>query len=485
MAPFSGSSIVEACKDENLFGSCFGDMSSWNMWLIVLKALFAVKMTKKELEEYKVRTGREFPPKTQVSEGWLIVGRRGGKSFIMAILAVFFGTFINWMPYLRPGEKAAIFVVAADRDQARIIFRYILGILENIPMLGARMEKPPTARTIELVGNVVIEVRTASFRTIRGYTTAAVLMDEIAFWRSEGSLNPDYEILEAIRPSMDTLPGSMMICASSPHSKRGELHEMFKKYFGRETDDILVWKAPSWVMNPTLSMKRVNRAYDRDPVMADTEYGANFRPDIDSPIPEDVVDSSTVTGRFELPPSQKLVYSAFVDPSGGSQDSFTLGIAHSEENRGVLDLLMEFKPPFSPSVVVKEMAATLHRYGVIEVKGDHYAGVWPSDEFAKHGISYEAAGITKSNIYKEFIPVLMSDRAVLLDNKVMRVQLCNLERRTSRTGNVLIDHGPGGKDDLANVAAGCILECVEDDEVWGSEYYASSEELVSVARYRS
>ena len=36
-----------------------------------------------------------------------------------------------------------------------------------------------------------IEVHTASFRTVRGYTVCAALLDEIAFWRSEESANPD------------------------------------------------------------------------------------------------------------------------------------------------------------------------------------------------------------------------------------------------------------------------------------------------------
>ena len=39
-----------------------------------------------------------------------------------------------------------------------------------------------TAESLELTNSVTIEVGTASYRTSRGYTLAAVLCDEIAFW---------------------------------------------------------------------------------------------------------------------------------------------------------------------------------------------------------------------------------------------------------------------------------------------------------------
>jgi len=37
----------------------------------------------------------------------------------------------------------------------------------------------------------------------------------------------------------------------------------------------------------------------------------------------------------------------------------TLGIAHAERQRAVLDCVVERRPPFSPDAVAKEFAATL------------------------------------------------------------------------------------------------------------------------------
>jgi hypothetical protein len=60
-----------------------------------------------------------------------------------------------------------------------------------------------------------------------------VIADEIAFWRVEGSANPDLEILRALRPSLLTTKGTM-IAISSPYARRGELWKAYSKHFGKD-----------------------------------------------------------------------------------------------------------------------------------------------------------------------------------------------------------------------------------------------------------
>ena len=65
-----------------------------------------------------------------------------------------------------------------------------------------------TADTIELSNGIVIEIHTASFRTVRGYTVVAAILDEIAFFDvAEDAANPDSELIAALRPAMATIPG--------------------------------------------------------------------------------------------------------------------------------------------------------------------------------------------------------------------------------------------------------------------------------------
>jgi len=171
-----------------------------------------------QLKIYQQCTARTPAPDKPQKEAWLICGRRGGKSFTLALIAVFLACFFDYKKYLAPGERGTIMVIASDKKQARVIMGYVAGLLENVPMLSRLIDKK-LQEAIHLTNRISIEVQTASFRRVRGYTVVAALCDEIAFWRSEDSTNPDFEILDALRPAMATIPNAMLLCASSPYAR--------------------------------------------------------------------------------------------------------------------------------------------------------------------------------------------------------------------------------------------------------------------------
>ena len=390
------------------------------------------------------------------AEAWLICGRRAGKSRILALIAVYLACFRPWNEQLAPGEHGTIPVLAADRKQARTIMRYVRSLLHSVPALAALIEHE-AAEEIALVGGVTIEVGTASFRAMRGYTLLAALCDEIAFWRSEESANPDWEILDALRPAMATIDGAILLCASSPYARRGALWQAYRRYWGRDDARVLVWKADTRTMNPTVPERVLAEAAERDPAAAAAEYGAQFRTDVESFAAREAIEACTIAGRYELPPSPEARYYAFVDPSGGSADSMTMAIAHAAGDIAVLDAVREVIPPFSPERVVGDFAALMKRYRIDRAAGDRYAGEWPREQFFKQGIRYEAAERAKSELYRDRLPLLNSRRLEFLDLPRLAAQLAGLERRTARGGRDSIDHPPGGHDDLINAAAGALL----------------------------
>ncbi len=454
--------ILGAMADPKLFGRWFGG-PSWRGWKVFLAALFGLPLTKPQLALYQRHTGRKHGPRAPAREAWLPVGRRGGKSIIAALIAVFLAFFRDYSKYLAPGERATVMVIAADRRQARVVFRYITGLIDHTPML-ARMVENRTREAIDLTNRVTIEVHTASFRAIRGYTVAAAICDEIAFWRSEEAANPDVEVLNGLRPGMATIPGALLLGISSPYARRGALWEAHKKHYGKDRDPILFWQADTQAMNPTIDKRTVAEAYEQDPAVAEADYGAKFRRDIEHLFPREAVEAVTVPDRRELPPNHELQYVAFCDPSGGSEDSFTLAIAHLENGRSVLDAIRERRPPFSPEEVVGDFAALLRSYGINRVSGDRYAGEWPRERFRAHGILYQPASKSKSEIYGEFVPLVNSERVELLDHPKLFNQVLGLERRVRHGGHSSIDHEPGGHDDLANVAAGVSVELLAPQE---------------------
>lgn len=466
--------IIDACRDRALFGAWFFS-SSWAAWLAFLAALFGLDLDDAGLDLYRRCTSRTTAPTAPAREGWVIVGRRGGKSRIAALIAVYLACFRDYRSMLSPGEVATVMVIAADRRQARVVFRYVRAFLRDVPML-ARMIESETRESITLNNGASIEIHTASYRSTRGYTCAAVIADECAFWPTdEAGANPDVEILAALRPSLATLPGAMLLAISSPYARRGALWQAYRRHHGVDGSPVLTWQADTATMNPCVDAQVIADAYAEDEAAASAEYGAEFRRDVESFVSAEAIDGVTIPGRLELPPTTEHRFFAFTDPAGGSgADSFTLAIAHRDKDGlAVLDLAREIRPPFSPEAAAEEFAKVLRQYGCTSVTGDRYAGEWPRERFRKHGITYQLSDRPKSDIYRDALPLLTSGKAELLDLARLRSQLLGLERRTSRAGKDSIDSGPRGHEDLANSACGALVgvehanrNTIESHDIW-------------------
>jgi hypothetical protein len=453
---------------------------TWAAWRVFWKAVDAIPLAPDELAIFQRHTGRQTPPAAPVREVWDIVGRRGGKTRVKAARALWTAIRRNWRAVLAEGERCVIPIIAADRRQAGQALGYIKGLLAR-PGFAAFATRRVLTESVELTTGVTVEVHTASFKTTRGYTCPAVVGDEVAFWSSEDSASPDVEILQALRPTMSTIPGALLACGSTPYAQRGALFATFEKYYGHDDAVVLVWVADTLSMHRTPQLAQdIARAFADDPAAAASEYGQDgrvaFRTDVQAFLSREAVEAVTLADRRELPWQRDIVYVAFADPSGGSQDSFTLAIAHRDplSGRAVLDCVREVRPKFNPDAVCEEFAGVLQTYGLAGVTGDRYAGLWPTERFAAHGVTYAPAAVPKSDIYRQLLPAINSGRVELLDLPVLQAQLQGLERRVARGGRESIDHAPGGRDDVANAAAGALAIALEgagapadddDDEV--------------------
>lgn len=449
----------EALTDPELLGGAIPG-ESWAVWRALLIAAMGEALTDEERVLFREVTGRETEPGELVDEIWAVVGRRGGKTRAAGCLSAYIAALCDHSVYLAPGERGVLPILAASTTQAGRAFQHARGIIEHSPVLCEQLQGEPTADTIRLATGVDIEVRPANYRTIRGVTAVAAICDELAFWMVEGTVNPDTEILAALRPSLLTTGGPLFVI-SSPYGKKGELYATFKRDYGPEGDPrIIVAKGASKTFNPTLSQREIDRAYARDASAAASEYGGEWRNDIEALVDRDVVEACVEPGVIERPYNSRYRYFAFVDPSGGGLDAMTMAIGHVEGETAVIDLIRERKPPFSPESVVAEFAEDLRVYGLFTVQGDRYAGEWPREAFKRHGITYELAEESKSTLYQNLLPLLNSRRVVLTDSPVLVAQIANLERRVARGGRESIDHPPRQHDDLANAVAGVAGICI-------------------------
>jgi hypothetical protein len=442
--------IRKALADPALLGKTLTGVS-WLAWRVILIAAMGEPLTDAERIVFKQLTNREREPLERVDELVAVVGRRGGKSRAAATLIVYIAALCRHR--LVKGETGVALLIAPDMRQAAIALSYAAAILDQSPILK-QLVASVTADTIALSSGINIEVRAASFRRLRGPTYIACVCDESAFWYSdELSANADTEILNAVRPGLSTTQGPLVII-SSPHARRGVVWDAYKGHFGPEGDpEILVAQAASRTMNPSLPQSVVDRALERDRAHASAEFLATFRTDIESFIALEVVESC-LGDYVERAPLPRQRYSAFVDPSGGSSDSFTLAVSHAEGERVIIDATREVKPKFSPEAVVDDFATLLKTYRIRTVRGDRYAGEWPREQFRKRGITYRVSDKSKSDLYRDALPLMNSGRITLPKSDRLVSQLVGLERRVSRAGRDSIDHAPGSHDDLANAVCG-------------------------------
>lgn len=432
-------------------------IDSWVRWKVFLAGLFGLPLDAAAQEVWRHHTGRDVPA-GPFSESYVICGRRSGKSIIASLIAVFLAAFKNYDDVLSPGEIGTLAVIASDKRQARTIFNYVRTFF-RMPMLRTLVISE-LKESILLTNNIRIEIHTCSFRSVRGYSLIGVIADEAAFWETESSANPATEVLNAVRPGLATTKGTLLVI-SSPYSKIGPLYENYREHFGKSDSPILVWRGTSLEMNPTLPKEVVERALARDRAAAAAEYLAEFRDDIGGFLSIEEIERVIVPGRTMLPCIGGQQYRAFCDPSGGRSDAMTLGIAHGEGERAILDLLKEVAAPFSPQEAVKEFSQLLKAYRVSEVAGDRYSAEWVKEAFERQGVRYVLSEKNRSELYLEFLPAMTSGQIELLDSPRMKQQFANLQRRTTGAGRDSVDHGVGGHDDLSNAAAGALCRVLE------------------------
>ena len=135
----TGMSIIDAIEHEHVFASLFRDPAQWAAWFSFLRVLFGLPLIAGDLELFRQCTGRS-EPRGPYNEVWMACGRRAGKSFMMALIAVFLAVFRDYRRYLAPGERATVMIIAADRKQARVVMRYIRGMLD-LPALKPLVER--------------------------------------------------------------------------------------------------------------------------------------------------------------------------------------------------------------------------------------------------------------------------------------------------------------------------------------------------------
>jgi hypothetical protein len=443
---------------------------SWGVWLVVAKAIFGEKLDRKERRLFTQFTGRAVPQATQAREVWLACGRRAGKDYFTAALVVFLACL---RPYtFNKGELGRVMLLAVDSDQADVLYQYITELVDSIPAIARQVQSRSVKfgmRRVTFKNQVEILIKPADKRRVRGRTLIAVVCDEIAHWFSEEHhANPDTEVLAAVKPGMLGVPGAMLICISSPYRRQGTLYETDQREWGRNGSPVLFWRAATWDMRPDTPGHRLRYPTFIDELTAEcerdrsffySEYGAEYRVDLEDYLTREQLDAVTVD-RAEIQYEPGMRAFAFIDTSGGEgQDSQAFCITlRLPDGRGAVAKLVEWKPPFDSAASAKEVAEICKAYKIAKVHGDKFGGAMFASMLRQHGIGYEPTTQTATELYRGFAGAVTGKRIELLGaTETAQRGINQLMRLERRQGGEKITHPEREHDDIANSIAGAAL----------------------------
>ena len=308
--------------------------------------------------------------------------------------------------------------------------------------------------------SVVIAVYPCRSQAIRGVKCICAIPNEFGHYISTDNTPQDKNMLQAIRPTLATTSGKLIIL-SSPYSQTGELWNLHQRHYGNDASSTLVWQASAPEMNPTLSADYLQRMAQEDPEAYRSEVLGEFRSGLSTFLDNEAILACVSTGVRERPPVAGIQYVAGGDTSGGRSDAFVVSVAHTDEaGRAILDAVRTWKAPFNPSDVIAEACAFLKTYFVFSIVADNYAAEFPAEQFRKHGVQYQASTRNRSEIYLELLPLINSERISLLDHAELLKEMRGLERKRGNGGRDRVDHSSraGSKDDVVNSCAIALVE---------------------------
>lgn len=146
----------------------------WAAWRAFVKTLFGIPLDPRDQDVVRLCTGLEPVQAAHPHrEAFLPIGRRGGKSRTLAMIAIYLAVCFDWTPHLAPGQFGYVSVLSDSKAHAGEIMNYVKGALGHPRLLP--IADRDLAETVELKGRIRIQVVTASIKAVRARTVIAGL----------------------------------------------------------------------------------------------------------------------------------------------------------------------------------------------------------------------------------------------------------------------------------------------------------------------
>lgn len=450
--------IPQMIFDPKLLGTGW-QAASFDAHRAMILGIFGGKMTPRQVDMYAEMTGGLAPRKTRPKTLVILKSRRVAGSRIAVAMSQSLA-LSDWPR--APGERPTVQYYASDRQQAAIALRYAKGGFAASPVLCHEVVNS-TAHCIELANGNALEIGTADEAAARGYTSPAKVFDEACFIP-----NLD-DVLAAARPSLATLPGSMLILVTTPAGADGPVYELDKRYFGVDDPDTLVIHAHVKLFHPAL-LPLAEAEVARDPYRMPAEWFCQFISGLASYIDAPLYDSLVRNEPREIAPFEHwpdgtpVYFTGAVDISGGRRDRTAVAIVTRYKGRIIVAAVRYWNAPHAADVVAAQVAEFLKRYGITTATADKFGADLSRAIYRAVGVELRDAAQSTSDTYMKLLPLLTSAQVEFPPEPLLRREMLGLERRTTG-GRDRVDHRPGehSHDDCAAATALAVVAAAQSD----------------------
>ena len=221
-------SIIDFVTDPQLLGLAISDPQE-----VLLRSLYGLPLSTFQQDIFTLCTGRHEYPSHGFVEATVIAGARAGKdSRIACPIAAYEACLGSHEKQLGRGEYGTIPLIAQDQRATKIAFNYLKDYFLESSVLKSMLDDEPYANEIKLKNRITIVCFPSTLASLRGWSIPVAVLDEVGYWRQEGSADADVEILSSVRRGMINFRNSRLVKISSPYMKGGILYDDFKNHFG-------------------------------------------------------------------------------------------------------------------------------------------------------------------------------------------------------------------------------------------------------------
>ncbi|MGD1010476.1 MAG: hypothetical protein ABR951_10030 [Candidatus Aminicenantales bacterium] len=431
--------IIQALRGP--FRKSLGNLETWENWQAILAAVWGEKLSPKELGTFQAVTGREAPRAGGYDEAFLLIGRGGGKTTTCALAASYTALFSGLEKKVAEGESIYIFCLADTLAQASICHDSIRRFLRPF----ARMIKREAREEIELNNGFRIVTKAADEKSLRGWRLGLVVLDEADFFDTDLD-----RIIAALSPSI--VEGGKLLAISSRGPRNSPLSKIADRYWATDSSTLVV-KAPTGLMNPTFSQKKIDRDIGRDSRMA-REY--NPLAVDDSGLFAEASLRAVSTIRGDEPRVDAARYVAFIDAASNA-DAMALAIAYVWNEKARVAAVREVPAPYDPLKVLDDFADLIDRYHVRETFADRYAFSLVESALRKRQIVLTSFKPSSTDCYFKLKALIEMDAVELpADDRFIR-EILSLEVVRTGSGQERIEHPKHAHDDLASATAAAVF----------------------------